>query len=159
MNELATKLRSMKNDLGLSNKELSDLSGVPLGTVNRILAGRVEMSNFQTVRDLVRCMGGSLDELSALLPAAGTEPAEAGPEQEPAERPKAQQGPAERPAAGLPPEAIHAYAALLQEKQNEIETKDRWLKRLFIVCCTLAGILIGILIFDLLNPTIGYFLR
>lgn len=151
MNEIATKLKTMKGSLGLSNKELSDLSGVPIGTVNRVLAGRVETPNFQTIRDLVKAMGGSLDDIAGPSLAAGEAPTEPEAEQT-AEKP-------EQPSAGMPPEAIRAYSVLLQEKQKEIDTKDRWLKRLFAVSCALMGIIIAVLIFDLLNPGIGFFLR
>lgn len=149
MNEIATKLKNMKSDLGLSNKELSDLSGVPIGTVNRVLAGRVETPNFQTIRDLVKAMGGSLDGIAGFFPATGEAPAE------PATQPEQP----ERTVAGLPPESIHVYEALLQEKQNELESKERWLKRMFTACCVLVGIIIAVLIFDLFNPAIGFFLR
>lgn len=154
MNEIATKLKTMKGSLGLSNKELSDLSGVPIGTVNRVMAGRVEAPNFQTIRDLVKAMGGSLDEIAGSAPAAG----EAPPEPEAAQAAgKPEQSEPSQP--GMPPEAVRAYGVLLQEKQKEIDTKDRWLKRLFGVCCALMGIIIAVLVFDLLNPTMGFFLR
>ena len=145
MNEVVSRLKEMKTGLGISNKELSDMSGVPIGTVNRVLAGRVEAPNLQTIRDMVRAMGGSLDAVCGLT-AANKEPAGAD------EREKS-------PEAGISPDAVHAYSVLLAEREKEIQLKDRWLKWLFITCCVLGGLLVGVLIFDLVNPTIGFFLR
>ena len=36
---LATQLKLLKEKRGLTNQQLADLSGVPVGTVNRILSG------------------------------------------------------------------------------------------------------------------------
>lgn len=159
MNEIALKLRKMKKDLGLSNQELADLSMVPIGTVNRVLAGRVEMPNFQTIRDLTKALGGSLDDIAGFTAAPVPEsedpetsrPAEV-PSQPPLSGPKQ-----EMPVHSLSPDAIHAYDILLKERQKELETKELWLKRLFIACCVLVAVIIGILIFDLTNPAVGFF--
>lgn len=48
MNELACKLRNMKSELGLSNKELSDLSSVPIGD-GKPCAGRKSVFCFKRV--------------------------------------------------------------------------------------------------------------
>ena len=71
---LATQLKLMKEKRGLTNQQLADLSGVPVGTVNRILSGQTDNPSFQTICDLVLAMDGSLDEL------AGIEKAPEGPE-------------------------------------------------------------------------------
>ncbi len=63
---ISVKLKALKDKKKLTNQQLSDLSGVPLGTINRIMAGQTENPNFQTVCDLVRSMDGSLDELAGL---------------------------------------------------------------------------------------------
>ncbi|MCM1149305.1 MAG: helix-turn-helix domain-containing protein [Butyricicoccus sp.] len=145
MNEVVSRLKEMKTGLGISNKELSDMSGVPIGTVNRVLAGRVEAPNLQTIRDMVQAMGGSMDAVCGIT-VANKESASV--EKQP-----------ESPAAGISPDAIHAYSVLLAEREKEIQAKDRWLKWLFITCCVLGGLLVGVLIFDLVNPAIGFFLR
>ena len=40
-----------------------------------------------------------------------------------------------------------------------IEDKNRWLRRLFVICCILMTVIIGILLFDYLHPTIGFIQR
>ena len=71
---LATQLKLLKEKRGLTNQQLADLSGVPVGTVNRILSGQTDNPSFQTICDLVLAMDGSLDEL------AGIEKGPEGPE-------------------------------------------------------------------------------
>lgn len=53
---------------------------------------------------------------------------------------------------------IRGYEMLLEERQKVIvaknqliEEKNQWIKRLFILCCILVALTIGILIFDLAN--------
>ena len=60
---LATQLKLLKEKRKLTTQQLSDLSGVPVGTINRILSGQTDNPSFQTVCDLVMAMDGSLDEL------------------------------------------------------------------------------------------------
>ena len=47
-------------------------------------------------------------------------------------------------------EIIHLYESMLANK-------EKWMHRLFICCCILMAVLIGIVIFDLTNPQIGFF--
>lgn len=56
------KLKEMFEKTRLTKQQLSELSGVPLSTIKRIFSGETPSPQFQTVVDLVRAMGGSLDE-------------------------------------------------------------------------------------------------
>ncbi len=106
---LATQLKLLKEKRGLTNQQLADLSGVPVGTVNRILSGQTDNPSFQTICDLVLAMDGSLDEL-------------AGIEKDPEE-----------------PEAkAHASQDLIHLYEKMIEHKNRWIHRLFVLACLLA---------------------
>lgn len=62
------KLTELKNSRGLTNQQISDLSGVPLSTVTRIFNGQTDNPNIQTVADIVSAMGGSVDEVLGLKP-------------------------------------------------------------------------------------------
>ena len=48
---------------------------------------------------------------------------------------------------------------VIAAKNQIIEEKNQWIKRLFILCCILVAIIIGVLIFDMANPNLGYFQR
>ena len=60
------RLRELKGRSGMSTQQISDRSGLPASTISRILSGQTDSPGFQTVCDLVRAMGGSLDELAGL---------------------------------------------------------------------------------------------
>lgn len=126
---IRTQLKEMKDRSGLTNKELSELSGVPLSTVSKIMSGHTDIPNYQTVCDLVKAMGGSLDALAGIRPAEEAKPEKAGESDE-----------------------IKLYIQM-------IEDKNRWLRRLFVICCILMTVIIGILLFDYLHPTIGFIQR
>ena len=72
---LSTQLKELKDKKKLTNQQLSDLSGVPVGTINRIMAGQTDNPSFQTVCDLVMAMEGSLDELVGIKGPAGKDQA------------------------------------------------------------------------------------
>ena len=50
----------------MTSQEIADRSGVPLSTVSRVFSGRTDNPSFETIRDLVMAMGGSLDELAGI---------------------------------------------------------------------------------------------
>lgn len=123
---LSTRLKELKDQRKLTNQQLSDLSGVPVGTINRIMAGQTDNPSFQTVCDMVMAMGGSLDELAGIQTPGGGEPS-------------------------LPGED------LIRLYERTIEGKEKWLYRLFFLCCVLIAVLLGVLIYDLTHPMVGFF--
>ena len=123
---LSTRLKELKDQRKLTNKQLSDLSGVPVGTINRIMAGQTDNPSFQTVCDMVMAMGGSLDELAGIQTPGGGEPSPPGED-------------------------------LIRLYERTIEGKEKWLYRLFFLCCVLVAVLLGVLIYDLTHPMVGFF--
>ena len=123
---LSTRLKELKDQRKLTNQQLSDLSGVPVGTINRIMAGQTDNPSFQTVCDMVMAMGGSLDELAGIQTPGGGEPSPPGEE-------------------------------LIRLYERTIEGKEKWLYRLFFLCCVLIAVLLGVLIYDLPHPMVGFF--
>ena len=125
---LSTQLKLLKEKRKLTNQQLSDLSGVPVGTINRILSGQTDNPSFQTVCDMVMAMDGSLDELVGIQ----------------------QEIPQAEKKARASQEILSLYEAM-------IESKNKWLHRLFVCCCVLTLVLILLVIFDLMNPSVGFF--
>ena len=123
---ISNQLKLLKERRKLTNQQLSDLSGVPIGTINRIMAGQTDNPSFQTVCDIVMAMDGSLDEL-----------------------------------VGIKEETIQEKKAankeIIQLYESMLANKEKWMHRLFVCCCILMAVLIGIVIFDLTNPQIGFF--
>ena len=123
---LSTRLKELKDQRKLTNQQLSDLSGVPVGTINRIMAGQTDNPSFQTVCDMVMAMGGSLDELAGIQTPGGGEPSPPGED-------------------------------LIRLYERTIEGKEKWLYRLFFLGCVLVAVLLGVLIYDLTHPMVGFF--
>ena len=123
---LSTRLKELKDQRKLTNQQLSDLSGVPVGTINRIMAGQTDNPSFQTVCDMVMAMGGSLDELAGIQTPGGGEPSPPGED-------------------------------LIRLYERTIEGTEKWLYRLFFLCCVLVAVLLGVLIYDLTHPMVGFF--
>ena len=123
-------LKALKLKKNLTNQELSDLSGVPVGTINRIMANQTDNPSFQTVCDIVIALDGSLDELAGIRPKKDSE----------AENAK------------YTPEIEAIYKQM-------IHSKDKWIFRFFVFSCFIVAFIVFLLIFDLLNPNIGFFRR
>ena len=123
-------LKALKLKKNLTNQELSDLSGVPVGTINRIMANQTDNPSFQTVCDIVIALDGSLDELAGIRPKKDSE----------AENAK------------YTPEIEAIYKQM-------IHSKEKWIFRLFVFSCVIVAFIVFLLIFDLLNPNIGFFRR
>ena len=125
---ISTQLKELKDKRKLTNQQLAELSGVPVGTINRILSGQTDNPSFQTVCYIVMAMDGSLDELVGIS--------------EPEKVPAKGKGPGR--------EIIELY-------QTIISGKDKWLHRLFVCCCFLTLVLVAIVGYDLTHPTVGFF--
>ncbi len=130
---ISAYLKDLKNKKNLTNQELSDLSGVPIGTINRIMSGQTDNPSFQTVCDIVMAMDGSLDELVGIKPESET--------------------------TEKTDHASHLSAEMLMMYRHIIATKDRWLFRLFLFSCFMVAFVLFVLVYDIFNPSVGFFLR
>lgn len=75
MGRISTYLNELKSRTGYTQQQLSDISGVSLGTIPRYFADMDdESANFEIVRKLVVAMNGSLDELAGLASRADPPP-------------------------------------------------------------------------------------
>jgi transcriptional regulator with XRE-family HTH domain len=128
---IRAQLKEMKEKRGLTNKELAELSGVSLPTVNRIMSGQTDVPNYQTVCDLVMAMGGSLDELAGIKNEATVQHVA----------------------------FDEGYMAVIRDKDRIIGEKDRWIKRLFFISLALMITLLGFLVYDYLHPMVGFIQR
>lgn len=126
---IRVQLQEMKKKSGLSNKEISEKSGVSLSTVNRIMSGQTDVPSYQTICDLVLAMDGSLDELAGIK--SKTVAQDVGSDE--------------------------VYLQIIKDKNRIIVDKDRWIKRLFFISCFLVLTLLGLLIFDYTHPMTGFF--
>lgn len=66
LNIMLTRIRRAKDASGLTNQELSDLSGIPYNSVCTITAGTAKQATLSNVAALCAVLGLSLDEISGL---------------------------------------------------------------------------------------------
>lgn len=141
---ISEKLNEMKRVSQLTVQQISDRSGVPIGTVSRILTGHTDNPTFVTVRDIVKAMGGSLDDLAGI----------ARPEES-----------AALAATRAELEELRASTADAHESKalllKTIDDKSRWLVRVFTYACVVTFLLVVLLavllIVDYTDPTKGFF--
>ena len=55
-------MQNTKKKLGLTTEELSEKSGVPLGTLNKILSGATKDPKLETLKSIAHVLGLSLDD-------------------------------------------------------------------------------------------------
>lgn len=67
--ELRNKLNALKEKHGLTNQQISDASGVPLGTVSGIFSGQTARPAFQDVTAILNALNESVDEFCGFAPA------------------------------------------------------------------------------------------
>lgn len=60
------KIAEYKKKLGMTTEELSNQSGVPLGTLNKILSGATKDPKLETLKAIARVLGMSLDDFDDL---------------------------------------------------------------------------------------------
>lgn len=128
---ISEKLKALKTEKNLTTQQLSELSGLPVSSISRILSGQTDSPGFLAVADLVRAMGGSLDEIAGL------------------KTPEPQKAPE-------PPKRSSEYQDIIKLYERSIAAKNAWLKRLAITCCVLVGVLVFIILFDILNGSVGF---
>ena len=61
--EMIYRLKKIKKERKLTNEQLSELSGVPFGTLNKILGTETKETNISTVIKLAKALGVSAEEL------------------------------------------------------------------------------------------------
>lgn len=125
---LCEKLQEMKQKSQQSYQAIADKSGVPLPTVKRIFSGQTPDPSYTTVCLLIKAMEIPPEETVGLYEAiATTAPMD------------------------------NADARLIDLYERSIDTKNKWIRLLLIICLFLVSIFIFILIWDVCNPHTGFF--
>lgn len=61
------RINKMKKEKGMTTDDISNLSGIPKGTLNKLFAGQTKDPQLSTVKAVVHCMGFTLDDLDENL--------------------------------------------------------------------------------------------
>ena len=149
--ELRTKLNALKEKHGLTNQQISDASGVPLGTVSGIFSGQTARPAFQDVTAILIALGESVDDF------CGVERAHAPAETENAPQPVAvehhhhvQFAPLKADAKELMREAIESVHA--SDAYQILNGHLRWWRAIAVV---LIALIIVWFTWDITHPRAG----
>lgn len=66
---LITYLNRLKEERNMTNQEIADLSGVPVGTVGRIFSGNAKNPGHEAVVAIVRALGGDMNAACEMMSA------------------------------------------------------------------------------------------
>lgn len=64
---LSEYLKTLKIQKNLTNAQIAQMSGVSESTISRIIKGENKSVDFATVQDIIRALGGSMDEASGIV--------------------------------------------------------------------------------------------
>ena len=152
-------LRKMKQASGMTNQQIADASGVPLGTVNRVMSGQTRNPTTDTAAAIREVLEGATAE----------EPQPDEPEQPP--EIDCHTCPRDMPTRQDYAQMSASYQQLLQRIEDRfraaLDSMDkqfaaeravfaRWLRVLAIACAALVLFVMLLLVIDIINPNVGW---
>lgn len=126
----------MREKRGISLQDVSNRSGIAASTLTRTLQGTTgtPMATYEIL--VTQGLGATMHEFVDEI--YGPVPQEA-------------EAPTQRYTA--------AVRLLLAEKDRRIQQLGKWLRRAVVYSVSITGILVGLFLYDALNPTVGWFQR
>lgn len=127
---VATYIRSLMEERGVSAVKLSEASGVPVTTINRLISGQTENPTIQNCADLVTALNGSLDEMMGIHTSSSDDK-----------------------------HGVHIYTASWETGMAYraiIANKDKWITRLFVCLAAMISLILLVLFIDILHPDLGW---
>lgn len=151
--ELRTKLNALKEKHGLTNQQISDASGVPLGTVSGIFSGQTARPAFQDVAAILAAMNESIDAFCGISAAHAPADTEKAPQPSSA---------AEHHHHYFQFSPLKADAReLMREVMSDVYSSDAYkildshLKWWRIISIVLIALVIGWFTWDITHPDVG----
>lgn len=140
------RIKQIKKERGLSNQELSTMTGIPVSTVTKFLNGSTGEPPFSTYVKFAQALGFSLDEIAGIT------------------------RPNETKAEAIAENTIEAYTLLIAEKNARIQDKENEVAKLqeknakmqitcrhiLLGCAALVSVILLVVVFDLVNGNIGF---
>lgn len=132
-------INARKLAMNMTNQQISDESGVPKTTIDRVLRKDTENPSVQVVLAIAEAVGYEFG-----IPAAAQAPE------------VIQENPHFRHIITMYEKQI---ADIRRDQNRERAEKNRWIKLLAIIIAILGAGIITILLIDILNPNVGWFQR
>ena len=115
------------DDRNLTNRDVARLADISEATVSRVLATRGRNASMSTI--IAICDGLGIEEETIQY--------------------------------DISPNDVtslqHVYLERIEDLKIAIEQKDRWIRRIFIICLSMIVFIVIVLAVDLLIPTVGWF--
>ena len=150
MGRISAYLNAMKDKNNLTQRQLADMTGIPVGTLPRYFGALDDYAaNFEVVRKLVVAMHGSLDELAGI----------------PLRQAEHDESAYKAVVAGLEArldeknDRIRHRAELLDDEQQRSERETRRANRATLIACIIGALFVLLVFIDALIPTRGWILR
>lgn len=150
MGRISAYLNAMKDKNNLTQQQLADMTGIPVGTLPRYFGALDDdAANFEVVRKLVVAMHGSLDELPGI----------------PLRQAEHDESAYKAVVAGLEArldeknDRIRHRAELLDDEQQRSERETRRANRATLIACIIGALFVLLVFIDALLPTRGWILR
>lgn len=137
-------LEDFRTQANLTNKEISELTGISQPTVSRIFNGQGEPS-FENVAAIVRAIGGSLDELAGIQRSESQEIQILRVENE-----------AQKKQLGSYEKLIGSIDRVLEEKDKAAAYLKKMVRYFGIALAAMVIVFVGIVLFDILHGGVGY---
>ena len=150
MGRISAYLNALKDKNNLTQQQLADMTGIPVGTLPRYFGALDDdAANFEVVRKLVVAMHGSLDELAGI----------------PLRQAEHDESAYKAVVAGLEArldeknDRIRHRAELLDDEQQRSERETRRANRATLIACIIGALFVLLVFIDALIPTRGWILR
>ena len=150
MGRISAYLNALKDKNNLTQRQLADMTGIPVGTLPRYFGALDDdAANFEVVRKLVVAMHGSLDELAGI----------------PLRQAEHDESAYKAVVAGLEArldeknDRIRHRAELLDDEQQRSERETRRANRATLIACIIGALFVLLVFIDALLPTRGWILR
>lgn len=153
--ELLEWCKTRKHHLGLSNAKLADLSNMPKGTIDRLFAGEHNDFKYETMRHLVRALvGGKFDDNPCPAPEEFARAEEFEQENKRLKEIIQNSETEYRKEIGEL-KAEHRDDTIFL--RNQIHGKNFAIIALAVALAVTVSTIIGFLIYDRINPEVGFF--
>ena len=150
MGRISAYLNALKDKNNLTQRQLADMTGIPVGTLPRYFGALDDdAANFEVVRKLVVAMHGSLDELAEI----------------PLRQAEHDESAYKAVVAGLEArldeknDRIRHRAELPDDEQQRSERETRRANRATLIACIIGALFVLLVFIDALLPTRGWILR
>ena len=125
---LLQKMQEMKDETKMTYQDIANKSGVPLSTVKRIFSGQTPDPGYTSVISIIEAMGGSDDDIKQSNTAQFNN--------------------------SVPRQSVERLCSVYE---HSIADKNKLIKALLIILLSIMAVFIFLLVWDLVNPNIGFF--